>query len=173
MTIFSSQLSPCFIRGAPISMWLLLVLQTSWSKLVRSGLKKKKETKGGSCHHIAVEHFSHTSIAVSDRIRLKQVVLNLGRNSAKFVEKGFIRLGADVVDGKVQLSIEDSGPGIPEEKRSRLFAKFQESTLNVDHVWKNVDESCVLVLISVLYRWRSHSLHHRLRLFVARNRHWA
>ena len=66
-------------------------------------------------------------IVMSDRLRLKQVVLNLGRNSSKFVEKGFIRLRAGVVNNFVQLSVEDSGSGIPLEKREHLFNKYQES----------------------------------------------
>jgi CheY-like chemotaxis protein len=64
---------------------------------------------------------------MTDRLRLKQIILNLGRNSAKFVNKGYIKLGAAVVDGNVQLFVEDSGPGIPVKKRQHLFAKFQES----------------------------------------------
>jgi signal transduction histidine kinase/CheY-like chemotaxis protein len=64
---------------------------------------------------------------MTDRLRLKQIILNLGRNSAKFVKKGFVKLGAAVVDGDVQLFVEDSGPGIPVRKRKNLFAKFQES----------------------------------------------
>jgi signal transduction histidine kinase/CheY-like chemotaxis protein len=64
---------------------------------------------------------------MTDRLRLKQIVLNLGRNSAKFVETGFVRLKADVIDDMVTLSVEDSGPGIPEEKRRNLYARFQES----------------------------------------------
>jgi CheY-like chemotaxis protein len=64
---------------------------------------------------------------MTDGLRLKQIVLNLGRNAVKFVEKGFVRLQAEIVDGMVQLSVEDSGPGIPVEKRDRLFSKFQES----------------------------------------------
>lgn len=62
-----------------------------------------------------------------DRMRLKQIMLNLSANAAKFVEKGFIRLKADVVDDSVELYVEDSGPGIPLEKRRKLFVKFQES----------------------------------------------
>lgn len=65
---------------------------------------------------------------LTDRLRLKQIVLNLGRNASKFVDKGFVRLTAGVnEDGHVYLTVEDSGPGIPEEKRELLFAKFQES----------------------------------------------
>ena len=64
---------------------------------------------------------------MTDSLRLKQVILNLGRNSAKFVNDGFIRLRAEVVNNEVILSVEDSGPGIPQQKRELLFAKFQES----------------------------------------------
>jgi signal transduction histidine kinase/CheY-like chemotaxis protein len=63
----------------------------------------------------------------ADRLRLTQIVLNLGRNAAKFVTKGFVKLRAEVVEGNVHLFIEDSGPGIPESKRKILFSKFQES----------------------------------------------
>ena len=74
----------------------------------------------------------------SDRLRLKQVILNLAINSSKFVEEGYIRLGARVVEEhngdvgtsnrqSVHVFVEDSGPGVPKEKRGRLFVKFQES----------------------------------------------
>jgi signal transduction histidine kinase/CheY-like chemotaxis protein len=63
----------------------------------------------------------------TDCLRLKQIMLNLGRNSTKFVHSGFIRFRAVVVDGLVELYVEDSGPGIPAEKRGALFAKFQSS----------------------------------------------
>jgi signal transduction histidine kinase/CheY-like chemotaxis protein len=68
-----------------------------------------------------------TLIVMADRLRLQQVVLNLCRNSAKFVEKGYIRLRADVVDNSVCIYVEDSGPGIPKAKRNNLFCRFQES----------------------------------------------
>jgi len=62
-----------------------------------------------------------------DRMRLKQIILNLSANASKFVDCGYIRLRAAVVNGSVELSVEDSGSGIPPEKRQRLFFKFQES----------------------------------------------
>jgi signal transduction histidine kinase/CheY-like chemotaxis protein len=66
-------------------------------------------------------------IVATDCLRLKQIMLNLGRNSTKFVHSGFIRFRAVVVDGLVVLYLEDSGPGIPAEKRGALFEKFQSS----------------------------------------------
>ena len=58
-------------------------------------------------------------IVATDCLRLKQVMLNLGRNSTKFVHSGFIRFRAAMVDGLA--------PGIPVEKRGALFEKFQSS----------------------------------------------
>jgi signal transduction histidine kinase/CheY-like chemotaxis protein len=72
-------------------------------------------------------------VVETDSLRLKQVVLNLGRNAAKFVEKGFVRIRAEVVrwdDSQpltVRIYVEDSGPGIPLDKRKILFSKFQQS----------------------------------------------
>ena len=64
---------------------------------------------------------------MTDTLRLKQVILNLGRNSTKFIDERFIRLKAEEVDNNVRLFVDDSGSGIPVDKRQRLFAKFQES----------------------------------------------
>lgn len=66
-------------------------------------------------------------VCQADRMRLKQIVLNLSSNAVKFVKKGFICLRAKTVNGSVEISVEDTGPGIPESKRHRLFAKFQNS----------------------------------------------
>lgn len=54
---------------------------------------------------------------LSDSLRLEQVVLNLGRNSIKFVDQGFIRLVATIENGSVKIMVEDSGPGIPQKKK--------------------------------------------------------
>lgn len=66
-------------------------------------------------------------VVTIDRLRVKQIILNLAINSTKFVQDGFIRLRAQVLDNNVQLFVEDSGPGIRPEQRDRLFDKFQES----------------------------------------------
>lgn len=54
-------------------------------------------------------------------------MMNLGRNSLKFTTSGFVRFRAVVENGLVELFVEDSGPGISEEKRQNLFARFQTS----------------------------------------------
>ena len=68
-------------------------------------------------------------VVMTDSMRLKQVMLNLVRNATKFVDKGFIRCSAHInpINGMVELRVDDSGPGIPPEKRGRVFGKFQQS----------------------------------------------
>lgn len=66
-------------------------------------------------------------LIMSDPLRLKQIILNLALNAAKFVVKGFVRMGAFVNKGVVCLFVEDSGPGIPSEKSEHIFQKFQQS----------------------------------------------
>jgi CheY-like chemotaxis protein len=66
-------------------------------------------------------------VVKADKLRLQQIVLNLARNSVKFVTTGFVRLRAAVMNDEVVLYVEDSGPGIPQEKRDQLFNKYQKS----------------------------------------------
>jgi signal transduction histidine kinase/CheY-like chemotaxis protein len=63
-----------------------------------------------------------------DFIRLKQVIMNLGRNSTKFTQSGFVKFVCTVRnDAIVQIAVEDSGPGVSEEVKARLFKKFTTS----------------------------------------------
>jgi signal transduction histidine kinase/CheY-like chemotaxis protein len=64
---------------------------------------------------------------MTDALRLEQVLLNLGRNSSKFVTSGFIRLKASLVSGMVELCVEDSGAGVPVDRRELLFKKYHTS----------------------------------------------
>jgi len=68
-------------------------------------------------------------IIMSDCVRLKQVILNLARNATKFVKRGCIRFRAKVIpaSNRCRLFVEDSGPGVPPEKRNQIFGKCQES----------------------------------------------
>jgi signal transduction histidine kinase len=44
-------------------------------------------------------------VTMTDRLRLKQVCLNLGRNSVKFIHKGFIRLRGEVINDEVYIEM--------------------------------------------------------------------
>jgi len=63
---------------------------------------------------------------LADRRRLQQVVLNLLRNAVTYNrEQGSVTIAGAVTDGdRFRLSVTDTGPGIPPERRHTLFAPF-------------------------------------------------
>ena len=60
-----------------------------------------------------------------DERRLTQVLLNLVGNAVKFTEKGSVDILADAVDGQFEISVRDTGPGIPRDQ-NRIFEEFQQ-----------------------------------------------
>jgi len=68
---------------------------------------------------------------VGDPTRLRQIILNLASNAIKFTEKGHILLRiAHEIPGqqlRLKFSIEDTGIGIPPEKRDYIFNKFSQA----------------------------------------------
>jgi signal transduction histidine kinase/DNA-binding response OmpR family regulator/HPt (histidine-containing phosphotransfer) domain-containing protein len=67
-----------------------------------------------------------------DPLRLGQVLLNLLNNAVKFTERGEIALGIKVVAEKergvtLRFEVRDSGIGMNEEQRGRLFQSFSQA----------------------------------------------
>jgi signal transduction histidine kinase/DNA-binding response OmpR family regulator len=63
----------------------------------------------------------------ADERRLKQIVVNLLSNAVKFTpERGRVRVTAraSAHDGQLQIVVEDTGIGIPEERMQHLFEPF-------------------------------------------------
>lgn len=70
-----------------------------------------------------LDHHVHQVLA--DRDRLKQVLINLLDNAIKFNnEGGQILIQAEWANGRVKVSIEDTGIGIPDEIVPRIFERF-------------------------------------------------
>jgi signal transduction histidine kinase len=60
-----------------------------------------------------------------DRVRLRQVLLNILINSAKFTKKGAITLSASKgSDSEILFKIIDTGIGIPKEHHAKIFEPF-------------------------------------------------
>jgi signal transduction histidine kinase len=62
-----------------------------------------------------------------DRIKLSRIVTNLIANAVKFTDQGHVRvIGAIQPDGGVQISVEDTGIGIPAEHLDRIFDEYYQ-----------------------------------------------
>jgi GAF domain-containing protein/two-component sensor histidine kinase len=62
-----------------------------------------------------------------DERRLAQVLLNLVGNAIKFTEAGEVRIAARVDGDLFVVSVADTGPGIAEADRQRIFEEFQQA----------------------------------------------
>jgi len=80
--------------------------------------------------HVTVNISLHPSLpqVVIDRVQIQQVILNLVRNAAEAMEKSPQRLLNIVTDrmpdGSVQVSVSDTGPGLPQHVIDKLFQPF-------------------------------------------------
>ena len=62
---------------------------------------------------------------MADEGRLRQVLLNFTGNAVKFTEAGGVLLGAETAPGgRLRLTVRDTGPGVPEAARERIFEPF-------------------------------------------------
>ncbi len=63
---------------------------------------------------------------VGDEDRLMQVLINLVSNAVKFTDEGAVRLIARAKDGRLEVTVEDSGAGIEPAMHESIFEKFKQ-----------------------------------------------
>jgi PAS domain S-box-containing protein len=61
---------------------------------------------------------------MTDGLRLRQIVLNLLSNAVKFTEDGTIRLGWQVGENEVRITVTDTGIGISQARLETIFQPF-------------------------------------------------
>lgn len=75
----------------------------------------------------------HNYYIKGDKEKLRQIIINLIDNSIKYTKEGDIIVNLDSQNGKILLSIKDTGAGVSKEEKDNLFKKFsrgQGSKLN-------------------------------------------
>jgi signal transduction histidine kinase/HAMP domain-containing protein len=65
-------------------------------------------------------------LVYSDPEKLKQILLNLLSNAAKFTEQGSITLQAFQLDETLVIKVQDTGIGIPADKLEKIFDQFEQ-----------------------------------------------
>jgi signal transduction histidine kinase len=62
----------------------------------------------------------------TDPVKVRQIVINLASNAAKFTERGSVRISQTFIEGCAVIFVADSGIGIRREDRDRLFQAFSQ-----------------------------------------------
>lgn len=71
---------------------------------------------------------SNEEAVFGDKRRLEQVLVNLLSNALKFAPRNtLVTMLAQRVRNEVEIRVTDSGAGVPEEDRSRIFERFEQS----------------------------------------------
>jgi len=63
---------------------------------------------------------------VGDRDRLRQILLNLVGNAVKFTEAGGVGLSLARAGEHLEITIADTGPGIPADRLETIFGEFEQ-----------------------------------------------
>lgn len=86
---------------------------------------KTFETLAGSKNIGLVKEFPDKAVTVNaDKDKLTQVFINLIGNAVKFTDKGKVTVRIIDMQGEVEVEIQDTGPGIPQDQADKVFDKF-------------------------------------------------
>ena len=69
---------------------------------------------------------------IGDPGRIRQVLINLASNAIKFTDAGYVFIDVKVLEQtedsvQIQMSVEDTGIGVPADKRKEIFEKFTQA----------------------------------------------
>jgi signal transduction histidine kinase len=94
--------------------------------LVREVAETTRVLLGDKPVAVEVEAPSEPLPFESDPIKVRQVLVNLTSNAAKFTERGEIRLVLEKLEDGIRLAVRDTGVGIREADLEKLFTAFSQ-----------------------------------------------
>jgi len=103
--------------------------------MVRDGLVRRRAAGRGTATEwlaqnkklaLTTEVAKSLPAGLGDEQRITQVLLNFVGNAIKFTDKGEVRVIATAVNGTFNVSVTDSGRGIPQEHQARIFEQFHQ-----------------------------------------------
>ena len=76
---------------------------------------------------LVVEAEARLPRVVTDRDKVKQIVLNLVSNAIKYTDEGSITVRAAAADGRLRVDVADTGMGIPGDELGKVFDEFHRA----------------------------------------------
>ena len=78
----------------------------------------------GSKVRLRVDAHGDLPAVVTDRSKVRRILLNLLGNAINHTDEGSIDLHAEAVDGRLRIRVEDTGVGIPQDELNTIFEEF-------------------------------------------------
>ncbi len=77
---------------------------------------------------------------MGDKGRLRQILINLIGNGVKFTAEGHVKISTQVrphdhKSDRITIRIEDTGIGIPDSKREKIFERFEQNDMSTTRVY--------------------------------------
>jgi signal transduction histidine kinase len=80
----------------------------------------------GAHVRLLIDETATGAVALGDPDRVRQILINLLGNAAKFTEQGEIRIAMELDDATVRYVVSDTGPGIAAAQLGRIFEPFYQ-----------------------------------------------
>lgn len=104
----------------------------SINETIESAIQVSSEQS--EANDVALAYFNRCpeiSTVVGDTTRVRQIIINLVGNAVKFTTSGSVKviLSADLITAgryEFKITVEDTGIGIPEESKSKVFGAFSQ-----------------------------------------------
>lgn len=107
-----------------------LALEKTWSSLAEIVSEAVLVTRGlfqTKGLHLRTEVPDNLPPVLVDRIRVRQIIINLLSNAARFTRVGGITIGARETESDVVVWVRDTGAGIPREYLQQIFDEFTQA----------------------------------------------
>ena len=103
----------------------LLFSRFPFSEAIESVVRANALNAKQRGHLLACEAPKDLPLITGDRDRLEQVMMNIIGNAIKYTpDGGSITITAGVIEDSVWMEVSDTGIGIPEKDRERIFDRF-------------------------------------------------
>ena len=77
-------------------------------------------------NQIAIRYQGTNDEIVSDKMRIRQILLNLIGNANKFTKKGMVEVTAEVAAKQLHLTVRDTGMGMPKDQLAKIREDFYQ-----------------------------------------------
>ncbi len=99
--------------------------QVNLAMVTREVLDERKSEIHARKHHVQVLFGNELPVVMADRLRMHDVLETLIDNAIRYTrEGGDVTVGADILAGKVHIWVRDTGIGISDEEKGKIFDKF-------------------------------------------------